>query len=282
MQTSQEVLARREFERVTTLVPGEAAGWANLGLLLMRQQDMQGAAAKLAEAEKLAPGSAAIQRLMGAAREPPGPPRRIHSPLPPRGRPRRARPARSVRARARAGAAGRRGRREGGAGRARVAARAKREPGRAAGARAPAREGGRWRRAAEDDRAAARGVARLAGAGAGAVACPGSGGRRARGRRDARRVPQERAPARARVPARAGGRQHAARGDRRARNGLPGLAQSRAQAAPRPTRRSPSASTRRLPPRKAAASAPRGPLRPRERGARSRCGRIARRLVPRW
>jgi tetratricopeptide (TPR) repeat protein len=65
MQTSQEVLARREFERVTTLVPGEPAGWANLGLLLMRQQDMEGAGAKLAEAQKLAPRSAAIQRLLG-------------------------------------------------------------------------------------------------------------------------------------------------------------------------------------------------------------------------
>ena len=40
MQTSQDVLARREFERVTALVPGEPAGWANLGLLLMRQQEL--------------------------------------------------------------------------------------------------------------------------------------------------------------------------------------------------------------------------------------------------
>ena len=64
MQTSQEVLARREFERVTTLVPGEPAGWANLGLLLLRQQDMEGAAAKLAQAEKLAPKSAPVQRLL--------------------------------------------------------------------------------------------------------------------------------------------------------------------------------------------------------------------------
>jgi hypothetical protein len=64
MQTSQEVLARREFERVTTLVPGEPAGFANLGLLLLRQQDLEGAAAKLAQAEKLAPKSAPVQRLL--------------------------------------------------------------------------------------------------------------------------------------------------------------------------------------------------------------------------
>jgi Tfp pilus assembly protein PilF len=64
MQTSQEVLARREFERVTRLVPGEPAGWANLGLLLMRQQELDAAAPLLAKAAELAPRSAAVQRLL--------------------------------------------------------------------------------------------------------------------------------------------------------------------------------------------------------------------------
>jgi hypothetical protein len=63
MQTSQDVLARKEFERVTTLVPDEPAGWANLGLLLMRQQELDAAAPHLAKAAELAPKSAAIQRL---------------------------------------------------------------------------------------------------------------------------------------------------------------------------------------------------------------------------
>jgi Flp pilus assembly protein TadD len=63
MQTSQELLARREFERLTELVPGEPAAWANLGLLLMRQQDLEAAAQKLAKAAGLAPQSAAVQRL---------------------------------------------------------------------------------------------------------------------------------------------------------------------------------------------------------------------------
>lgn len=63
MQTSQEVLARREFERVTTLVPAEPAAWANLGLLLMRQQELDAAAPMLSKAAELAPKSAAIQRL---------------------------------------------------------------------------------------------------------------------------------------------------------------------------------------------------------------------------
>src|SRR5262245_42332106 len=64
MQTSQEVLARSEFEHVTRLVPGEPAGWANLGLLLMRQQEMDAAATDLAKAAELAPRSAAVERLL--------------------------------------------------------------------------------------------------------------------------------------------------------------------------------------------------------------------------
>jgi hypothetical protein len=63
MQTSQEVLARKELERVTQLVPGEPAGWANLGLLLMRQQEMDGAASSLRKAGDLAPDSAPVLRL---------------------------------------------------------------------------------------------------------------------------------------------------------------------------------------------------------------------------
>ena len=64
MQTSQEVLARKEFERVTQLVPEEPAGWANLGLLLMRQQEMEPAATHLRKAGDLAGGNAAIERLL--------------------------------------------------------------------------------------------------------------------------------------------------------------------------------------------------------------------------
>jgi hypothetical protein len=64
MQTSQEVLARREFERVTQLVPQEPAGWANLGLLLMRQQEMDAAATHLRKAGELAEGNAQVERLL--------------------------------------------------------------------------------------------------------------------------------------------------------------------------------------------------------------------------
>jgi hypothetical protein len=64
MQTSQEVLARKELERVTQLVPEEPAGWANLGLLLMRQQELDAAAPHLQKAAALAGSSAAIERLL--------------------------------------------------------------------------------------------------------------------------------------------------------------------------------------------------------------------------
>ncbi|HVQ31447.1 MAG TPA: tetratricopeptide repeat protein, partial [Vicinamibacteria bacterium] len=67
LQTSQEVLARQKLERVTEIAPGEPAGWANLGLLLMRQQEPDQAATKLAKAAELAPTSAPIQRLSALA-----------------------------------------------------------------------------------------------------------------------------------------------------------------------------------------------------------------------
>jgi Tfp pilus assembly protein PilF len=65
MQTTQEALAREKLERVTTLVPGEPAGWANLGLLLLRQGELDAAGERLARAEELAPKAGEIQRLLG-------------------------------------------------------------------------------------------------------------------------------------------------------------------------------------------------------------------------
>ena len=65
LQTSQEVLAREQFERVAAVAPGEPAAWANLGLLLLRQQDLDGAAERLTRAAQLAPENADVQRLLG-------------------------------------------------------------------------------------------------------------------------------------------------------------------------------------------------------------------------
>ena len=67
MQTTQEALARDKFDRVVALVPQEPAGWANLGLLLVRQQDLEQGVQRLAQAAALAPESAAIQRLQALA-----------------------------------------------------------------------------------------------------------------------------------------------------------------------------------------------------------------------
>jgi Flp pilus assembly protein TadD len=67
MQTTQEVLAREKLDRVVALVPQEPAGWANLGLLLLRQQELDQGAQQLARAAALAPESAAIQRLQALA-----------------------------------------------------------------------------------------------------------------------------------------------------------------------------------------------------------------------
>lgn len=67
MQTSQEVLAREQLDRVTTLAEHEPAGWANLGLLLLRQQELEPALQRLRRAEVLAPDHAGIQRLLALA-----------------------------------------------------------------------------------------------------------------------------------------------------------------------------------------------------------------------
>ena len=55
MQTTQEVLAREKFDRVVALVPQEPAAWADLGLLLLRQQELDQGAQNLNRAAALAP-----------------------------------------------------------------------------------------------------------------------------------------------------------------------------------------------------------------------------------
>jgi Flp pilus assembly protein TadD len=67
MQTSQDELARQSLDRLTTIAPDEPAGWANLGLLLLRQQDVDGALTHLTKAANLAPADGHIQRLLALA-----------------------------------------------------------------------------------------------------------------------------------------------------------------------------------------------------------------------
>jgi len=67
LETSQEPLARQKLDRVIALVPQEPAGWANLGLLLLRQQENGPAKERLTKAAELAPQNAAIERLLAIA-----------------------------------------------------------------------------------------------------------------------------------------------------------------------------------------------------------------------
>src|SRR5689334_7896105 len=64
LETSQDALARQKLDRVIALVPQEPAGWANLGLLLLRQQENGPAKERLAKAAELATANAAIERLL--------------------------------------------------------------------------------------------------------------------------------------------------------------------------------------------------------------------------
>ena len=76
MQTTQEVLARQKFDRVVALVPQEPAGWANLGLLLLRQQELEQGAQQLARAadagarQRGDPAAAGARRRAGAETSP--------------------------------------------------------------------------------------------------------------------------------------------------------------------------------------------------------------------
>ena len=67
LETSQDALARQKLDRVIALVPQEPAGWANLGLLLLRQQENGPAKDQLTKAAALAPQHAAIERLLAIA-----------------------------------------------------------------------------------------------------------------------------------------------------------------------------------------------------------------------
>jgi Tfp pilus assembly protein PilF len=67
LETSQEPLARQKLDRVVAIVPQEPAGWANLGLLLLRQQENGPARERLTRAAELAPQNAPIERLLAIA-----------------------------------------------------------------------------------------------------------------------------------------------------------------------------------------------------------------------
>src|ERR671915_600126 len=65
IQAGVEVVAEEKLLRVTELVPGEPAAWANLGLLALRRTTFDVAAERLQKARTLAPENSQIQVLSG-------------------------------------------------------------------------------------------------------------------------------------------------------------------------------------------------------------------------
>ncbi|HEX8136837.1 MAG TPA: FG-GAP-like repeat-containing protein [Pyrinomonadaceae bacterium] len=65
LQVGDDVRAEAKLTQATALVPEEPASWANLGLLALRQKNLDAAAEKLQRAQGLAPDSGEIQVLLG-------------------------------------------------------------------------------------------------------------------------------------------------------------------------------------------------------------------------
>src|SRR5271170_1048676 len=65
LQVGDDVRAERELARTTQIVSGEPAGWANWGILRLRQRDFEAAAERLEMARKLAPQNGHIYYLLG-------------------------------------------------------------------------------------------------------------------------------------------------------------------------------------------------------------------------
>ena len=65
LQVGDDVRADRTLSEFTKLAPGEPAGWANFGILALRQRDFDTASQRLGRARDLAPDNGHIDRLLG-------------------------------------------------------------------------------------------------------------------------------------------------------------------------------------------------------------------------
>src|SRR5258705_6098686 len=65
LQVGDDVRADSALAKVTQLVPAEPAGWANWGLLALRQRNFDPAAERLESARTRAPGNDQIYYLIG-------------------------------------------------------------------------------------------------------------------------------------------------------------------------------------------------------------------------
>jgi Tfp pilus assembly protein PilF len=65
LQSGEDVRAQQRLTQATELAPGEPAGWANLGLLAVRHQDLEKAYEHVEKARSLAPNNSQIEALLG-------------------------------------------------------------------------------------------------------------------------------------------------------------------------------------------------------------------------
>lgn len=65
LQTGEDVRAMEKLTLATRIAPGEPAGWANLGLLAVRQQEFDAAFENAGKALSLAPDNSRIEALLG-------------------------------------------------------------------------------------------------------------------------------------------------------------------------------------------------------------------------
>jgi len=65
LQVGHDVQADSKLAQLTTLIPGEPAGWANWGVLALRQRNYDAAAERLEKARNLAPDNDQINYLIG-------------------------------------------------------------------------------------------------------------------------------------------------------------------------------------------------------------------------
>src|ERR1700685_4541153 len=65
LQVGDDVHAENKLSELTTLVPGEPAGWANWGVLALRQRKLDVAEQRIERARSLAPDNDPIYQLLG-------------------------------------------------------------------------------------------------------------------------------------------------------------------------------------------------------------------------
>jgi tetratricopeptide (TPR) repeat protein len=65
LQVGDDVHAESDLSKLTAIVPGEPAGWANWGVLALRQRKLDVAAQRIERARKLAPDNDQIYQLLG-------------------------------------------------------------------------------------------------------------------------------------------------------------------------------------------------------------------------